>query len=105
MNILNKVTLEILKKNKMRTIVTIIGIILSTSMFTSVTTIISSLQNYLLQNAYYNNGDWHVSALEVDDSFFYFLKDPSSTIKNEEQLAYFEKGCKGGGKGQCFIFL
>ena len=92
MNIFHKVTLEVLKKNKTRTIVTIIGIILSTSMFTAVTSTISSLQNYLVQNAIYNNGDWHVCAYETDDSFFDFLKDPASVLENPEEQAYFEEG-------------
>ena len=92
MSIFQKVTLEILKKNKMRTIVTIIGIILSTAMFTAVTTTVSSVQNYLLQNAYYNYGDWHVSALEVDETFFDFLKNPATFSESEEERAYFEEG-------------
>ena len=53
MSIFKKVTLEILKKNKIRTIVTIIGIILSASMFTAVTTTISTLQNFMLRDAIY----------------------------------------------------
>lgn len=92
MNVFNKVTLEILKKNKTRTIVTIIGIILSAAMFTAVTTTVSSLQNYMLQNAIYNEGDWHVSATEVDESFFDFMKDPASVIEDPAKQAYFEEG-------------
>lgn len=84
MSIFNKVTLEILKKNKTRTIVTIIGIILSASMFTAVTTTVSSLQNYMVQNAIYNEGDWHVSAVEVDESFFAFLKNPAAFMSKQE---------------------
>ena len=38
MNILSKVTWEAMKKNKTRTIVTIIGIVLSAAMFMAVTT-------------------------------------------------------------------
>lgn len=76
MSIFNKVTLEFLKKNKTRTIVTIIGIILSASMFTAVTTTISTLQNFMLEDAIYETGDWHVSATEVDASFFEFIKKP-----------------------------
>lgn len=91
-NIFHKVTLEILKKNKTRTIVTIIGIILSASMFTAVTTTVSSVRNYLLENAYYNYGNWHISALEVDETFFEFLKNPNAVIKDAEEQAYFEDG-------------
>lgn len=39
MNVFNKVTLQSLKKNKTRTIVTIIGIILSAAMICAVTTL------------------------------------------------------------------
>lgn len=47
MNIFHKITLTNLKKNKTRTIVTIIGIILSTAMFTAVTSSISSLHAFM----------------------------------------------------------
>ncbi len=59
MNILNKVTLQSLKKNKTRTVVTIIGIILSAAMICAVTTCVSSLRNYTLENMIYQEGDWH----------------------------------------------
>ena len=48
MNIFNKVTLQSLKKNRTRTIVTIIGIILSAAMICAVTTFASSIYNYAL---------------------------------------------------------
>ena len=48
MNIFSRFTLRTLKKNKMRTLVTIIGIALSVAMFTSVTSIIVSFQQYLM---------------------------------------------------------
>jgi putative ABC transport system permease protein len=59
MNIFYKVTLQMLKRNKLRTLVTIIGIILSTSMLTAVTTSVSSLQDFLLDVAISQDGDWH----------------------------------------------
>ena len=51
MGVFQKYTLETLKKNKVRTFVTIIGIILSVAMFTAITTIISSLQSYMVNVA------------------------------------------------------
>ena len=59
MNIFQKVTLKMLKENKTRTLVTIVGIILSASMFTAVTTSISSLQHYLIQSTIYDTGNWY----------------------------------------------
>ena len=59
-NILNKVTLENLKKNRTRTVVTIIGIVLSVALITAVTTFVVSLQNYLIQSEIARGGEWHV---------------------------------------------
>lgn len=58
MNIINRYTLQTLKKNKMRTWVTIIGIILSTAMFTGVTSIIFSFQQYVLDLELKEFGSW-----------------------------------------------
>ena len=59
MNVFNKVTLESLKKNRTRTIVTIIGIMLSAAMICASTTFVSSMQNFVLRCEIYNDGDWH----------------------------------------------
>lgn len=59
MNIFFKVTLKTLSGNKTRTLVTIIGIILSAAMLTAVTAFITSLREYMLDVAVYNYGDWH----------------------------------------------
>ena len=48
MNILNKFTVKSLKLNKKRTIVTIIGIILSTALICGVAGLVSSFQNSLI---------------------------------------------------------
>ncbi len=61
MNIFQKVTIKTLKENRTRTIVTIIGIILSLSMFTAVTTSVSSFQYFLKERAKLQEGNYHVS--------------------------------------------
>lgn len=61
MSIFQKFTLRSLKANKMRTIVTIVGIILSTALLTAVTTAVSSLQNYILEVEIQASGSWHSS--------------------------------------------
>lgn len=65
MNIFQKLTLQSLKKNRTRTIVTIIGIILSAAMICAVTTSVSSLQKYMKEYSIYTNGDWHGMASRV----------------------------------------
>lgn len=59
MNVFNKVTLESLKKNRTRTIVTIIGILLSAAMICASTTLVSSMQNFVLRCAIHIDGDWY----------------------------------------------
>ena len=69
MNIFNKVTLQGMKKSRTRTIVTIIGVILSAAMITAVATFGVSLLNYLANGAAQKYGGWHVEFLDVDSSF------------------------------------
>ena len=59
MNVFNKVTLESLKKNRTRTIVTIIGIMLSAAMICASTTLVSSMQNFVLRCAIHIDGGWY----------------------------------------------
>ncbi len=66
MNIFHKVTIESLRKNKTRTIVTIIGIMLSAALICAVTTSVASFMNYAKENIIYNNGSWHASRLQTD---------------------------------------
>lgn len=58
MNIINRFTLRTLRQNKIRTLVTIIGIALSMAMFTGVTSLIVSFQQYLLQIEIADTGIW-----------------------------------------------
>ncbi|WP_160690814.1 FtsX-like permease family protein [Clostridium sp. C2-6-12] len=69
MNIFNKITLQSMKKSRTRTIVTIIGVVLSAAMITAVATFGTSLLNYLINGAIANHGGWHVEFLDVDSSF------------------------------------
>ena len=66
MNIFQKVTLQSLKKNKVRTIVTIVGVILSAAMISAVTTFTASMSNYMLQAAIASEGAWHGYVPDAD---------------------------------------
>lgn len=68
MNIFHKVTLRYLKENRTRTLVTIVGMILSAAMFTAVTTSISSLRNYLVNSTIYTDGNWYGAAYGLSDA-------------------------------------
>ena len=61
MKILNKLTINNLKLNKKRTIVTIIGIILSTALICAVAGVFSSFRQTLIDAAKVDPGDFHVT--------------------------------------------
>ena len=69
MNIFNKVTLQSMKKSRTRTIVTIIGVVLSAAMITAVATFGTSLLNFLVNGSIAKYGGWHIEFLDVDSSF------------------------------------
>lgn len=81
MNIFNKVTLQSLKKNKTRTIVTIIGIILSAAMICAVTTFVSSVYNYVREYTIFSSGNYHGAVFNVN---FQTYKDINNTGRLED---------------------
>ncbi|ENH97246.1 lipoprotein release ABC transporter permease [Gracilibacillus halophilus YIM-C55.5] len=60
MNIVNKITLRQLKQNKRRTLVTIIGVIISVAMVTAVAVLATSFQDFMKQVTIASDGEWHV---------------------------------------------
>ncbi len=95
MNILNKVTLQSLKKNKTRTVVTVIGIMLSAAMICAVTTSVSSLRNYALENMIYQEGNWHGSAFQLTEE----QKDSLITTPELETAVYSQRLGYGKAEG------
>ena len=69
MNIFHKVALQSMKKSPTRTIVTVIGVILSAAMITAVAAFAVSLQTYMVKGAIEKYGDWHVEFPDVNHSF------------------------------------
>lgn len=65
MNVFHKFARQSLMKNRTRTVVTIIGIILSVAMLTAVTTTISSIQKFLLDVTVQNSGSWHATVHDI----------------------------------------
>lgn len=65
MNILKKLTSNYLKLNKKRTIVTIIGIILSGAMITAVATLAVSFQSFMLDVQITSDGAWEANFKNV----------------------------------------
>ncbi|WP_138417201.1 ABC transporter permease [Aquibacillus sediminis] len=65
MNIINKLTTRHLKANKRRSLVTIIGVIISVAMITAVATLGVSFLDLLIRQEVSNNGEWHVQYEDV----------------------------------------
>lgn len=61
MNIMKRLTWKSLWLNKTRTIVTIIGVVLSAALFMAVTTAAYSLWDFMVRGYEYESGDWFVS--------------------------------------------
>ncbi|MFX3631281.1 MAG: FtsX-like permease family protein [Candidatus Pristimantibacillus sp.] len=60
MNIVNKLTIRHLKQNKRRTLVTIIGVIISVAMVTAVATLGTSFLDLMKKQTIASGGEWHV---------------------------------------------
>ncbi len=70
MNVLHKTARATMKRNSVRTGVTILGIILSAALFTAVTTFCSSIANYLWKTYSYEYGTSHVKAKWMDEETY-----------------------------------
>lgn len=90
MNIFQKYTIKTLIKNKTRTIVTIIGIILSAAMITAVASLITSVQNYLIETVIVNNGNWHGTVYSASKEQIEILKQNSEIdqISITDEIGY-----------------
>lgn len=106
MNIFNKVALQGLKKSRTRTLVTIIGVVLSAAMITAVATFGISLMNYLANGAAKKYGGWHVEFLDVPSSFAQKRTHDEgvSNISAFENIGYAKlDGSKNSAKPYLFI--
>ncbi|MDG5473204.1 ABC transporter permease [Jeotgalibacillus sp. ET6] len=65
MNIIHKLTLRHLKENRRRTLVTIIGVIISVAMITAVATLGVSFLDLMKRQSIADNGEWHVQYKNV----------------------------------------
>ncbi len=79
MNILNKLTLKNLKLNKKRSIVTIIGIILSVALITAVSSMVSSFKSSMINYEKEMRGNYH----------YIFSNVPSTDLQYFENSRYF----------------
>lgn len=77
MNIFSRITARTMAQNRTRTIVTIIGVILSTAMITAVATFGVSFQQFLVDYSISRDGDWHLLVQNIDEADEKMLTDSS----------------------------
>jgi len=80
-NIINKLTIRHLKENKRRSLVTIVGVIISVAMITAVATLGVSFLNLMIRQDIVQNGEWHVQYKDVNKEQIAAIKEDDSTEK------------------------
>lgn len=76
-NIFSKITSKTLRQNRTRTLVTIIGVILSTAMITAVTTFVASFREFLIDYSISRDGNWHAGASGLSEEQYHKLVQSS----------------------------
>lgn len=79
MKIINKVTLRHMLLNKKRTLVTIIGVIISVAMITAVSTFAASMFDFMQRMEMQDSGNWHVSYLGTKASSLSAIAEDDGT--------------------------
>ena len=79
MNIVNKLTLRHLKQNKRRTLITIIGVIISVAMVTAVATLAISFTDLMKRQSISDDGEWHVLYKDVNKEQFEAIQQDKAT--------------------------
>lgn len=90
MNLLNRLTLKNLRLNKKRTLVTIIGIILSTALITGVATLVSSFRSTIIEYEKQDSGDYHYVFYNVPVDDLKYIKNNRNVedVYLNEDLGY-----------------
>lgn len=79
MNIIHKMTLRHLRENKRRSLVTIIGVIISVAMITAVTTLGSSFLDLMIRQDIADNGEWHVKYVNTNEDQVEAIRNDAAT--------------------------
>ena len=106
MNIINKLTLRHLIQNKRRTLVTVIGVIISVAMLTAVATLAVSFMSLLQKQNIADEGEWHVLYKDVNEEQLKSIQTDKNTktVVLSRDLGYSHlKGSENNSKPYLFI--
>lgn len=92
MNVFHRVAQRSMRANRMRTIVTIIGVILSAAMFTAVMTFATTLMTHLQRVTAYTDGAYYLGVHDVDAGTLASMRSDSDikALSAAEVLGYAE---------------
>ncbi len=82
MNIVNKLTLRQMRKNKRQTLVTIIGVIISVAMVSAVAILATSFLNLMQREIIAEEGDWHVEFQDLNEEQVQAIQTDKDTKKS-----------------------
>lgn len=90
MNLLNSLTIKHLKMNKKRTLVTIIGVMLSTALMVGIGLLFASFRDYLIKEIKIINGEHHFKITNLDINQLNKIKNDQtiSKIQIESKIGY-----------------
>jgi putative ABC transport system permease protein len=95
-NIVNKLTIRHLKQNKRRTLVTIIGVIISVAMITAVATLSVSFLDLMKRGTIAKEGEWHVLYQNANNEQYEGIRTDKETkaaaISRDLGYSYLESG-------------
>jgi putative ABC transport system permease protein len=105
-NIINKLTIRHLKENKRRTLVTIIGVIISVAMVTAVSILGVSFLDLLKRQTIATDGEWHVKYEDVNPKQLEVIGKDEATksliISNDLGYANLERS---ENRGKPYLFF
>lgn len=107
MNIFSVITARTMRQNRTRTIVTIIGVILSTAMITAVAAFGQSFWSFLLKSSIAENGNWYGVAEYVSDSDYKSIQEDSRVEKAAAMniLGYAKLDSLDGRTGTPYVYV
>ena len=105
MNVFHRVAQRSMRANRMRTIVTIIGVILSAAMFTAVTTFATTLMTHLQRVTAYLDGAYYLGVHNVDADTLASMRADSDieAFSAAEVLGYAEVTVNNSNKPYLYV--
>ena len=105
MNVFHRVAQRSMRANRMRTIVTIIGVILSAAMFTAVTTFATTLLTHLQRVTAYLDGAYYLGVHNVDADTLASMRADSDieAFSTAEVLGYAEVTVNNSSKPYLYV--